>query len=77
VSSAARKRAGGEPALDFVKKRIPVAGVTLGVTLLALLISTGDSIPADLLAIVLGGGGGAASVKALQNTQTRFRKGQY
>lgn len=78
VSSAAKKRAGGQPAVEFVKKRAPVAGVTLAVTLLALLIAgSSASLGLDLFAMVLGAGGGAASVKALQNTQTRFRSGQY
>jgi hypothetical protein len=76
LSSAAKKRPGGQPAVEFVKKRLPVAGATLGVTLLALLISTGGPT-ADIFAILLGGGGGIASLKALQSTQTRFRNGQY
>ncbi len=77
LSSVAKKRPGGQPALEFVKKRVPVAGATLGVTLLALLISTGDSASMDVVAILLGGGGGFASIKALQSTQERFRGGQY
>lgn len=77
LSSVARKRPGGAPAVDFVKKRMPVAGVTLGVTLLAMLISSGDSVGADVVAMLLAGGGGVASVKALQGTQHRFRSGQY
>lgn len=76
ISSAAKKRPGGQPALEFVKKRVPVAGVTVAVTLLALLISQGG-MGADVFAILLGGGGGYASLKALQATQTRFRKGEY
>ncbi|MDR7302574.1 hypothetical protein [Haloactinomyces albus] len=76
LSSAARKRPGGQPAVDFARKRMPVTGVTLGVTLLALLISSGG-VGADIVAILLGGGGGIASVKALQSSQTRFRSGRY
>lgn len=77
LASAGKKRAGGQPAVEFAKKRAPIAGVTLAVTALALLLSTGDSVGVDILAIALGAGGGAASVKALQSTQTRFRTGQY
>jgi hypothetical protein len=77
LSTAAKKRPGGQPAVEFVKGRLPVAGVTLGVTLLALLIASGDSTGADIFAILLGGGGGYASLKALQSTHTRFRNGQY
>ena len=77
LTSAAKKRPGGAPAVEFAKKRMPVAGVTLGVTLLALLISTGDGLGADIFSIVLGAGGGIASVKALQSSQSRFREGRY
>jgi hypothetical protein len=77
LSSAANKRPGGRPAAEFAKKRYPIAGVGLGVTLLALLISTGDSAGADVFAILLGAGGGVGSLKALQSTQQRFRKGEY
>ncbi len=77
LNSAAKKRPGGQPAIEFAKKRYPVAGVTLGVSVLALLISTGDSAGADIFAILLGGGGGFGSLKALQSSQSRFRKGQF
>lgn len=77
LNAAAKKRAGGQPAVDFVRKRAPVAGVTLGITGLALLVSTGDSVGMDIFATVLGAGGGVASVKALQSTQRRFRNGEY
>lgn len=77
ISTAAKKRAGGQPAVGFVKKRAPVAGVTVAVTLLAMLISQASGVGADVFAILLGGGGGFASLKALQTTQTRFRKGDY
>lgn len=76
LTSAAKKRPGGQPVTEFAKKRYPIAGVSLGVTLLALLISTGDG-GADVLAILLGGGGGFASLKALQSTQSRFRSGKF
>jgi hypothetical protein len=77
LTSAAKKRAGGQPAVDFARKRFPVAGVGLAMTLLAFLIGTGDSVGADVFAILLGGGGGLASLKALQTTQSRFRNGEF
>ncbi|MEV5540705.1 hypothetical protein AB0L13_28035 [Saccharopolyspora shandongensis] len=77
LTSVAKKRAGGQPAVDFARKRFPIAGVGLGVTLLALLISSGDSAGADIFAMILGGGGGVASLKALQSTQSKFRNGQF
>lgn len=76
LSSAARKRPGGGPAVQFARKRAPIAGVTLGLSLLALLVSTGG-VGFDIFAILLGGGAGAASMKALQGTQSDFRAGRY
>ncbi len=76
LSTAARKRPGGQPAAEFAKKRMPVAGVTLGVSLLAMLISTGD-VGADVIAMLLAAGGGASSIKALRTSQERFRSGRY
>ncbi|KEI45118.1 hypothetical protein [Saccharopolyspora rectivirgula] len=77
LASAAKKRPGGEPAVKFARSRIPVAGAGLAVTLLAFLIGTGDSVGADIFAMLLAGGGGFGSVKALQTTQSRFRKGEF
>jgi hypothetical protein len=76
ISTAAKKRAGGEPAVAFARKRLPAAGVTVGVALLAMLISTGG-VGADVLAILLGAGTGLTSVRALRTSQARFRGGDY
>jgi hypothetical protein len=77
LTSAARKRPGGQPAVDFARKRFPIAGTTLGVTLLALLIASGAGVGGDIFAMLLGGGGGLVSLKALQSTQNRFRQGEF
>lgn len=77
LTSAARKRPGGQPAADFARKRMPIAGVTLGVTVLALLISTGGAVGADIFAMLLGGGGGAAALQALQRSQHQLRSGEF
>lgn len=74
LGSAAGRRAGGEPVGQYVRGRIPVAAVTVGVALLALLLTNGAGF-ADLLAIVAGGGAGAVSYQALQGTRTRYRNG--
>lgn len=74
LSSAANRRAGGAPVSDYVRSRVPVAGITLGVALLALLLTTGGSF-ADILAIIAGTGSGVMSYQALQSTRTRFRTG--
>ena len=75
LGSAANRRAGGEPVSAYVRSRVPVAGVTLGVALLALLLTTGGSF-ADVLAIMAGGGSGVVGYLALRDTRTRFRTGQ-
>ncbi|MGH3786478.1 MAG: hypothetical protein ACRDRG_07975 [Pseudonocardiaceae bacterium] len=74
LGSAASKRAGGEPVSAYVRSRIPVAGVTLGVALLALLLTSGGA-GADVLAILAGAGSGVVSYQALQSTRTRYRSG--
>ncbi|MGH4015088.1 MAG: hypothetical protein ACRDSL_14440 [Pseudonocardiaceae bacterium] len=74
LGSAATQRSGGEPVRQYVRSRVPLAAVTLGVALLALLLSTGGSI-ADVLAIVAGGGSGALGYQALKDTRARYRSG--
>ncbi|GAA4860704.1 hypothetical protein [Saccharopolyspora cebuensis] len=76
LSSAAKKRPGGQPAVDFAKKRMPSAGIGLGIGLLALLFSLGEG-GTDIVAILLAGGGGFYSLKQLQSTQAKFRNGQF
>jgi hypothetical protein len=75
LSSAASKRAGGEPIAVFVRSRWALAGGTTAAGLLALLLSTSSGGFADVLAILLGAGTGAVATKALQSTRERFRTG--
>ncbi|MEU6129310.1 hypothetical protein ABZ805_09075 [Saccharopolyspora sp. NPDC047091] len=77
LTSAAKKRPGGQPVADFARKRLPVAGATLAVTVVALLIALGGSGGADVFAMLLGAGGGVGALKALQTTQTKFRNNDY
>jgi hypothetical protein len=74
LGSAANRRAGGEPVSQYVRSRVPVAGVTFGVALLALLLSSGGPA-ADILAILAGAGSGLAGYQALQSTRARYRGG--
>jgi hypothetical protein len=74
LGSAANRRAGGDPISQYVRGRVPVAGVTLAVALLALLLSTGGTV-ADILAILAGAGSGVISYQALQTTRTRYHSG--
>ena len=74
LGSAANRRAGSDPVSQYVRSRVPVAGVTLGVALLALLLAT-HGTAADILAILAGAGSGVVSYQALQSTRTRYRGG--
>lgn len=74
LGSAASRRAGGAPVNQYVRSRVPVAAATVGVALLALLLTTGGSF-ADVLAIMAGAGSGVVGYQALQSTRTRFRTG--
>ena len=74
LSSAAGRRAGGEPAAQYVRGRLPLAGGTLAVALLALLLTSGGAF-ADVLAVVAGAGSGALAYRALQGTRERYRGG--
>jgi hypothetical protein len=74
LNNAAKRRglAGGSTT-DYVKGRWGVAGGTTAVAALGLLLTTGTSVPLDVIGMVLGGGGGLAAKQALDTTRTRFR----
>lgn len=72
LSSAAKKRAGGEPIGAYVRGRLPVAGGIMVAALVALLLTTGGVVP-DVLALLLGAGSGIAANNALQATRRRYR----
>lgn len=74
LGSAASRRAGGDPVAQYVRSRVPVAAATVGLALLAVLLSTGGAVP-DVLAIVAGAGSGVLSYQALQGTRARYRSG--
>lgn len=72
LSSAASKRAGGEPIAQYVRGRWPLAGGLAVAALVALLLTMGGVVP-DILGLVLGAGSGAVAYQALQGTRQRFR----
>lgn len=74
LNSVANKRAGGAPIAQYVRSRWPVAGGTTAASLIAWLFTAGP-LPMDIIAVLLAGGSGALSVKALQSTQARYRSG--
>ncbi|NKQ58154.1 hypothetical protein HFP15_35375 [Amycolatopsis sp. K13G38] len=74
LNNAANKRAGGAPIAEYVRSRWAIAGGTTAASLLAWLFTAGP-LPMDILAIILAGGSGMVSVKALQSTQAKYRSG--
>ncbi|MGH3431967.1 MAG: hypothetical protein ACRDQB_03925 [Thermocrispum sp.] len=75
LNSAANKRAGGAPVAQYVRGRWPIALGTTAVALVAWLMTSADSIPVDVLAILVAGGSGAVAAKSLRATQERYRIG--
>ncbi|GAA5125150.1 hypothetical protein [Haloechinothrix salitolerans] len=75
LNSAATKRAGGSPIATYVRGRWPLAGGATAGALLAWLLTASDSIPVDILAILIAAGSGAVATKALRSTQERYRIG--
>lgn len=76
LNNAARKRgvAGGSTS-EYVSGRWKVAGGTAAVAAVGLLLTGADSVPVDVVGLVLGGGAGLAAKQALDSTRSRFRGG--
>jgi hypothetical protein len=72
-NAAKRKGLSGGTTADYVNSRWKVAGGTAGVALLGLLLTGADSVPIDLIGLLLGGGAGIYAKQALDSTRTRFR----
>jgi len=76
LNSAARKRGiAGESTAQYVKERRGLAIGATAVAALGLLLTTGHSVPVDVLGMALGAGGGVAAKRALEGTRARFRTG--
>lgn len=75
LSGAANKRAGGAPIAQYVRGRWPIAGGTTAAALVALLLTSSDAVPIDVIAALLGAGSGVMATKALRSTQARYRTG--
>ncbi|MBP2476253.1 putative membrane protein [Crossiella equi] len=73
LKSAATKRPGGEPVVHYVQERLPKVGITVALSVLALLMTTGGFF-LDVLAIAVGAGAGLTAAKELRSTHERFGK---
>ena len=61
--AAVTKGAVGEPTRRYVQTRWKAAGASAGVALLGLLLTTGASVPLDVVGMLLAVGGGAAGLQ--------------
>lgn len=74
LNNAAKKRGlSGGSTTEYVNGRWKVAGGTAAVAALALLLTTSESVPVDVLGLLLGGGAGLAAKQALDSTRNQFR----
>jgi hypothetical protein len=74
LNNAAKKRGlAGGTTTDYVNSRWKVAGGTAGVALLGLLLTSADSMPVDIIGLLIGGGAGLYAKQALDSTRNRFR----
>lgn len=74
LNNAAKQRAGGGPISEYIRGRWALAGGTTAASLIAWLLTTGGTTP-DILAILIAGGSGVVTSKALQSTQAKFPTG--
>jgi hypothetical protein len=76
LNSAARKRGlAGEATAQYVRERRGVAIGTTAAAAIGLLLTTGGSLPVDVIGAALSAGGGLAAKRALEGTRDRFRSG--
>jgi hypothetical protein len=74
LNSAARKRGlSGGATSEYVSGRWKVAGGTAAIALLGVLLTRADSIPVDVIGLLVGGGAGLAAKNALDSTRKQFR----
>jgi hypothetical protein len=68
--TAAAKGDAGERARQYVQTRWKAAGVSAGVALLGLLLTTGEGLPLDVVGMLLAIGGGAAGLNGARREIT-------
>jgi hypothetical protein len=74
LGSAASRRAGGGPIAQWVRARWPRAGLTTVVSLLALLMATGN-VFFEIIAIIAAVLAGGAALRGLQDARRQLNPG--
>ena len=72
LNSVAAKRPGAGHLAADARKRVPAAGGLALAALVALLLTGADSVPVDVLALLVGGGVGLAATNQLQAARRRL-----
>ncbi|GLZ50715.1 hypothetical protein [Actinomycetospora sp. NBRC 106378] len=72
LRSVATKRPGASHVAADATKRLPAAGGLVVGALIAWALTGADSVPVDVLGLLLGGGLGLASVSRLQSARKRL-----
>ena len=72
VTSVAARRPGASDYARTERRRLPAAGALALGALVALLLTGADSVPVDVLALLLGGGIGVASATRLGAARRRL-----
>lgn len=70
-NAAAKRGMSGDATRDYVGTRWKAAAVPAGVALLGFLLTTGASVPLDVVGMVLAVGGGAAGLRGAQREIAR------
>lgn len=72
LRSVAGQRAGADHLAVDARKRLPAAGGLVLLALVGLLITSFDSVPPDIIGLLMSGGAGLASLNQLQSARRRL-----
>ncbi|MFC5951681.1 hypothetical protein ACFQH9_25780 [Pseudonocardia lutea] len=71
-NAAKKKGAAGAEIAAYTRTRLPVAAGATGVALLGLLITSGPSLTADVIGMLLAAGGGVVGYRGLQQERAKY-----
>jgi uncharacterized membrane protein YebE (DUF533 family) len=71
-NAAKKKGAAGSEIAQYSRSRLPVAAGATGIALLGLLITSGSSVTADIIGMVIALGGGVMGYRGLQQERSKY-----